>query len=289
MKLEIMTINQNALANKRAMTAVNKIVTAINLSETSELVKAVQLYNLRSYIKSGEITEYTNIETLAKELFDINRAQTFNYLKIAEWIVIKYAVQECEETADFPEIITSADYDKLSAKQKKFVKEIYTDRLTQSIDHPLSPTALLAIVRFIKLNRDGSMDDTARARYNFVLESCRKGDITGTMSVSAISTFLNGYNKPKQTNATDKPNDKTTDKTADKTADKTTDKTADKTTDKPNDDTPQEPMLSIELNAKQCIALQKALKDVDIIHEYPELIEFIGTVGHWLVTPKSKL
>ena len=265
MKLEIMSINQNALTNKRAMAAVNKIVTAINLSETSELVKAVQLYNLRSYIKAGEITEYTNIETLAKELFDINRAQTFNYLKIAEWIVIKYAVQECDETADFPEIITSADYDKLTAKQKKFVKEIYTDRLTQSVENPLSPTALLVIVRFIKLNRDGSMDDTARARYNFVLESCRNGDINGKMSVAAISNFLDGHKDAKKTNATDK--------TADKTADKT----------------PQDPKLSIELNAKQCIALQKAVKDVDIIHNYPELVDIMGKIGHWLVTPKSQL
>ena len=272
MKLEMITIKKNALASKRAMTAAQKIAQAINVAEASELVKAVQLYNLRSYIKSGEITEFANIVDLAKSLFDIGKAQCYNLLQVAEWVDIRYVVQENEITNkdDFPKVVTRSDYEALTAEQKKYVKEIYTDRFTGSLDKPIMPTALLAIVRFISLDKDGTMNDTARARYSFVSQSAKEGKINGTMTVSEINSYLNSYTGEKKDS---KQNSKQNGKQDGKQDSKQNSKQNGKQDGKQNGKTAKSIQLDIEEKTALSIKVEltKVFKDIDYKNEYPQL------------------
>ena len=194
----VMTVNETVVANTDAQKAIKRLETAFNLAECAELAKALAIDELRSMCIRKDITEFPNIVELCKTVFGISKAMTYNYLQVADWITYRYEKSETIDGEAHIDTLTEKEYSELKQSEKVAYTKRYTDYFTNYNGKPFSVTALLTIIRFIKLNKNGDMDELARARYNFVIQSVKECKISGEMSVSEISNYLSG-NMPKVT------------------------------------------------------------------------------------------
>ena len=253
MNYAVMTVNETVVASQSARLAIKRLETAFNLAECAELAKALAIAELRILCVSREITEFPNIVELCKSVFGISKAQTYNYLQVADWITYRYESlgtkynEESGEEESCLYVLTEKEYNEADVFVKSAYKKRYTDYFTNYNGKPFSVTALLAIIRFIKLDKNGDMDESARARYNFVIQSVKEGKISGEMSVNQLSNWLDG-NKPTTKKVTVKDNKPTDNKPTDNkpTDNKPTDNkpTDNKPTDnKPTDNKPIEEQL----------------------------------------------
>ena len=163
----------NSLACPEAKTACRGIATAIELADKASGKLAYYIFTLNQLFKAGKISEYPDIVSMCKELFDIGRAQTFNLIRAGSFIVEQEELNENGEPTG---------------------KFVYSDCWTQFKGKPFSNTALVRIAEFI-----GDEDkDTGRARRAFVNESMQNGKINSSMSVSKILAYLDGDELPAQ-------------------------------------------------------------------------------------------
>ena len=220
----VMTVNETVVANTDAQKAIKRLETAFNLAECAELAKALAIDELRSMCIRKDITEFPNIVELCKTVFGISKAMTYNYLQVADWITYRYEKTETIDGETHIDTLTEKEYSELKPSEKAAYTKRYTDYFTNYNGKPFSVTALLAIIRFIKLDKNGDMDELSRARYNFVIQSVKDSKINGEKSVSEISNYLSG-NMPKVTKTKAADNKPADNKPADNSKSNQLDKT----------------------------------------------------------------
>ena len=256
---------KSKLANKSAVKACTNLAKAMSLADGAECAKSVLIAELASYIRSGAITEYNNISELCAELFDIGKAQTYNYIKAAQFMV-------CSEVLD--------------ENGKSTGKTVYHDKWSKGF----STTALIAFAYFIKSSPNSLDEDTvARARRNFVEQSIVDGKITASMSVSAIKKYLNGFENPVEAAiSSNKPAEgaEGAGKPAEgaEGAGKPTEG-AGKPAGKPAEGA-EVNGIELTLDENAIKALSAVFKSIDV-NAYPALTEIVGKVNHYMTTAKK--